>query len=644
MAYTLHDVAPVVIFAFGALTFSTLAAFYWGERRRRGRARRPTVFPAFTVVCAAAFLTNLLLQIPLAPIATSAATIAFILIRDLTAGLLPPLMLHVVVEIESRDLRGRRYWRWVLVTLYSGGIASTLSRGLNETGLFAPDWSDWVYQAPAALLAAASAAGLLVQIFSRRTLTAGERAHRRWTRAVLVLMLIAAVASLSGFGALVGQTPDYLLLVFLSVSLYYRERLVFFDLLVKRGVFVGVGLVILLVCLAAGSRFLFRSPTDWSPWIYAAGLLPLWLAAPWVYGGVARAIDRAWLRRPYSPAEAERQFIRGIQTATTEEELQSSAASSLSAIFQAPAEVRFDRAEAQDHSDVEEDSLAAELAQHGARLGSVRLAARPSGIPFLSDDRRLLESLAGTLGVVLENVRFRVDRRRQEEREQQLRWLASRAELKALRAQINPHFLFNALSVIAGLLHYQPELADETIEQLAQVFRYTLRKSENEWAPLAEEVDFVSAYLRIERARFGDRLQLEIAVDPVTARIPIPAMSIQPLVENAIRHGVSAVDGPAIVGLRTALDGDSLSIEVFDNGPGFPPDFSLEGSGEGHGLRNVAERLRGYHGDAAGLSWESGANGTRVILRLPHSAVSGSAEAAVPVQREEARNARIDCR
>jgi sensor histidine kinase YesM len=92
-------------------------------------------------------------------------------------------------------------------------------------------------------------------------------------------------------------------------------------------------------------------------------------------------------------------------------------------------------------------------------------------------------------------------------------------------------------------VHYQPALADEAIEQLAQVFRYALRKSENEWAPLSEEVDFVSAYLRIEQVRFGERLRVEFDVDPEAADIPIPAMSIQPLIENAIKHGVSAVEG-----------------------------------------------------------------------------------------------------
>src|SRR6185369_16453937 len=143
-----------------------------------------------------------------------------------------------------------------------------------------------------------------------------------------------------------------------------------------------------------------------------------------------------------------------------------------------------------------EGGMGNRLEQNGACLGQVTLQARADSIPFLSDDRRLLQSLTRTLGVVLENVRFR-------EREQELRWLASRAELKALRAQINPHFLFNALNAIAGLIPGQPALADETVQQLSEVFRYTLRKSEKEWVALEEEVEFVSAYLQVEKARFG---------------------------------------------------------------------------------------------------------------------------------------------
>jgi len=560
------------VFTFGALAFSILTGFYWGERRRRGRGRRSGVFPWFTLVCAAAFLSSLLLEV----VSSATAAAGLILVRDLTSGLLPPLILHLISEVTCRPLP-----RWTLASFYAVSGGCMLVRGLNETGLWSTVVGDALFQAPAALLAAAAAAGLVVEA---RALA--QRAYRRWIRGLLALMLVSACASLAGYG-LAALAPDYLVLALFCVSLYYRERLVFFDVLVKRGAFLAIGLAIMAAGFVTGSRALL--------------LLACWLAGPWVYAQVARAVDRVWLRRPYSAAEAERQFLRDLQAAATEDDLRARATASLGTIFQATADVRFDASPA----GAGDDGLAAAVEPHGG----IVLAARPNGVPFLSDDRRLLQSLAAALGVMLENVRFR-------EREEQLRLLASRAELKALRAQINPHFLFNTLSVIAGLTHYQPELADDTIERLAAVFRYTLRKSEAEWATVAEEVEFVTAYLRIEQARFGDRLHVEVDVAPAAAQVTIPAMSVQPLVENAIKHGVSAMEGGGLVGLRAAIRGNALEIEVSDNGPGFPPGFTLEGPGEAHGLRNVAERMRGYFGDGARLGWESGAGGTRVTLTI----------------------------
>ena len=252
----------------------------------------------------------------------------------------------------------------------------------------------------------------------------------------------------------------------------------------------------------------------------------------------------------------------------------------------------------------------------------------------MSDDRRLFDSLTRTLGVVRENVRFREEQQQQHEREQQLRLLASRAELKALRAQINPHFLFNALNAIAGLIPSQPELADRTVEELAQVFRYTLRKSENEWVRLDEEVEFVKAYLRVEQARFAERLRVTVTVDDRAAAVPIPAMCVQPLVENAVKHGASLADGGGTVALRATIEGQMLELEVTDNGPGFPAGFAMNGSA-GHGLRNVAERLRGYYDDAAQLRWESRDGLTRVWLQVP-------SRAPVESERRHSVHARTD--
>jgi signal transduction histidine kinase len=590
----------LVVYAFGALTLCVLSALYWGQRRSRTR-RTGSVFPVFTLVCGAAFAVNLLAQTAVLPAGVMAMA------RNAAAGLLPPLVLQLVLELEPD---ASVWWRRMLVTFYAAGLTSAVVRGLYETGSLLTPAADLFYLAPAALLAVTGVAGSLLLARPKRDLPPGERWHRRWLILLLLLLLACAAANLAAYGAIAGQAPDYLLLVFFCVSLYYRERLVFIDLLLKRGAFLVAGMAAL-----AGGVLMLRDGPVYVPFVLALGM---WMIAPWVYGAVSHIVDRRWLRRSYSAIGAERQFIHDIQVAATEEELRLCATRSLRAIFQAEANV----------SDTNEapgdEGLAARFESGEADAGWLILQPRPDGIPFLSDDRRLLQTLAGTFGVVLENVRFRVEQQRHVQREQQLRLLATRAELKALRAQINPHFLFNSLSAIAGLIQYQPELADETIEHLAMVFRYALRKSEHEWVLLGEEIEFVSAYLRVEQARFGPRLNVRLEVDPAAEQFPIPAMSIQPLIENAVRHGVSAMEAGGTITLRALLDGNDVCIEICDTGPGFPPDFCLDG--QGHGLKNVSDRLQGYYGDAAHLSWQNAPGATRVLMRLPQARVAAGAQ------------------
>ena len=152
-----------------------------------------------------------------------------------------------------------------------------------------------------------------------------------WTRLLLILTVASAAASLWQVAPWVNLLPDYLVLAFFAVTLYYRERLTFFDLLLKRGAFFAVGLMVLSVFFAFSTA---------PPWLDALLLAPLWLAAPWVYDRISQAIDRVWLRRPYGRVEAERQFVHAIQGADSEEMLREQAARILSEIFQTKAMVK----------------------------------------------------------------------------------------------------------------------------------------------------------------------------------------------------------------------------------------------------------------------------------------------------------------
>jgi two-component system LytT family sensor kinase len=231
------------------------------------------------------------------------------------------------------------------------------------------------------------------------------------------------------------------------------------------------------------------------------------------------------------------------------------------------------------------------------------LGRRRGGQPYLSED---LDQLNRFAAVVSEQV--------QGFREAELRRLAANAELRALQAQINPHFLFNALNTLYGLVPRQAAEAREMVLSLAEVFRYFLRNEETT-IPLEEELRIVEAYLRIEALRLGPRLRTEIQVDPEALRMPIPILSIQPLVENAVKHGIASNTAGGLVRVRAHLTPAGLQISVQDTGPGFRPQGSKPGAGVG--LDNVARRLKLAYGPDAGLRIETGPNGTAVAFTVP---------------------------
>jgi LytS/YehU family sensor histidine kinase len=244
---------------------------------------------------------------------------------------------------------------------------------------------------------------------------------------------------------------------------------------------------------------------------------------------------------------------------------------------------------------------------------------RLNDMPYFGEDVHLLGSLAGVFAHVLENMRLQQRRVEQEQHARELSLHASRSELKALRAQINPHFLFNALNSIAGLIHRDPAVADRAIEQLAEVFRYALRGAESEWAILDDELEFVRAYLEVERARFGDRLRTDVRIDPLVRGARVPTMVVQTLVENAVKHGASTIRGSAEVTVDARADAGRLVVAVSDNGPGFddidpPPSPRVDG---GYGLLNVRQRLQGYFGAAAALTVSRTEGMTVVSVSLP---------------------------
>ncbi|MCY1065134.1 histidine kinase [Nannocystis sp. RBIL2] len=220
------------------------------------------------------------------------------------------------------------------------------------------------------------------------------------------------------------------------------------------------------------------------------------------------------------------------------------------------------------------------------------------------------------------------DRRRAlERREEELRREALRAQLSALQARTNPHFLFNALNTVASLIEDDPALAEQAVERLAGLFRYSLDGSRTLEVPLRDELAAVRDYVEVERLRFGERLRVEFAVDPATESLLVPPLVLQPLVENAVGHGVAASRAGATVRIVAARVDGSLELRVEDDAarPAAP---RTTRPGSGTALADLRERLRLAYGAAAGLEAGPGASGGfSARLRLPVAPARGEGPA-----------------
>jgi sensor histidine kinase YesM len=234
------------------------------------------------------------------------------------------------------------------------------------------------------------------------------------------------------------------------------------------------------------------------------------------------------------------------------------------------------------------------------------LGRRKGGRRYLSEDLKALNRLAAT---VVEQI----DRLRTLEMQR----LLTQAELRALQAQINPHFLFNALNTLYGIIPKEAPDARNTVMNLAEIFRYFLQ-TEKGLIPLSTEIEIVKAYLDIESLRLGPRLRTDIQIDDAVLPELIPSLSVQPLVENAVKHGIAVNPNPGWLRLRAQAEGDFVRIIVQDSGCGMSEAAEeVRSRGAGVGLSNVQKRLELCYGPDCDLSIDSSSSGTTVQFRIP---------------------------
>ena len=190
------------------------------------------------------------------------------------------------------------------------------------------------------------------------------------------------------------------------------------------------------------------------------------------------------------------------------------------------------------------------------------------------------------------------------------------AQLQALQRQLHPHFLFNTLNTVSGLIRTDPDAADTMIDRLGDLLRMTLHKSGIQEVSLKEELDVLEKYVEIERTRFGNRLTIDMQVQSEALDAQVPSLVLQPLVENAIRHGIAPNSRPGRITVSAERDDHDLVLQVLDNGDGLPPD-RLMALNRGVGLDNTRARLEHLYRDRFEFSFSNLDRGFRVLIRIP---------------------------
>ena len=255
---------------------------------------------------------------------------------------------------------------------------------------------------------------------------------------------------------------------------------------------------------------------------------------------------------------------------------------------------------------------------HSAALAPLRIGERRVGtlIAFYRATGRPSGAELRVLGEAASLVSAQVTLSVLEEQEERL----AQAELRALRAQISPHFIYNALAAVAGYIHSRPEEARELLTDFAEFTRYLFRDA-RPYVILGDELEHVQRYLRLERARFQEGLDVAYDIAPEVLDAVVPMLSLQPLVENAVRHAIEPRRGSGHITISARAVGGDVELRVRDDGRGMPAEqipLALAGTGGGIGLSNVDKRLRASFGERYALRIDSAAGqGTEAIMTVP---------------------------
>ena len=390
--------------------------------------------------------------------------------------------------------------------------------------------------------------------------------------------------------------------------LYQDYRFALADLFLKRA------LTLIAIVAVAFTGYSLVSTLPAGP--FAAGLLmTLWvgtsLVSPWMHRRIVRFVDQSLLGR--SDYAALRSSIsQALQAQNTIEAVLDLACARLAPAL-AARDVWWvvDPIPRHDSRPIltEAPVPTTDLPRFTVRIGDLT-----GGRRLLSDDRALVESVLTDAARRIDQIRLTNERYEVQLREEEMLKLTAEAELKALRAQVNPHFLFNALTTIGYLIETAPPRALNTLMQLTALLRGVL-KSEGEFTTVGRELELVEHYLKIEHERFEERLRVRIDVPQSLRGLRIPTLVLQPLVENAIKHGVAPSMSGGDVEVSAGVSGDSLRLAVRNTGA--PLHAALpRNAGEHVGIDNVRRRLSGHYGNHALLTLTTDDDGNTIAEML----------------------------
>lgn len=484
------------------------------------------------------------------------------------------------------------FWLWIIAPQVLLGFLRERVPAAERTGFV-----EWLGQSPdSGIISLGITAVQPPEVQVPSSLPARDFKAIAGVLATGILLAILALAHVgqkwTTLGLGVALVARLLLLPSLLGIIYYQTRFIYFDVVLKRAVLMAAlaGLVIPAMVLAAPVLLSMHSSVGQA--MLASGAVVLaWLAALGA-GSAGGFVDKVVFHRPDYRAE-----LQALATKMAECDSPDTLQTTFTTELRRALGAEFVRFSAADEERKGEARLIVRVGQREHLKGYLVFGERRHGLSYRSEDLTFLDAAVAQLVAQLESLDTR-----------QAQQLAAAAEMRALRAQVNPHFLFNSLNTLADMAKEVPE-AEQTILNLARVFRYALEATKQERVELDDELAALRAYLEIEKARFEDRLNYEIAASQAALAALVPPMLLQPLVENAIRHGMAGRPAGGTIRVSAQVEAGRLRMAVCDDGAGFEPSRAM-----GVGLGGVLARVK-QAGGSLRIDSAPGA-GTRIEIEV----------------------------